>query len=537
MNKTLSRILKKSLGMASREQLTELLLELESQFADPSLQEKRKGFFQDILELIDITDRSFTDLDRAMYLRDSSLAISSREMTSLTEEIQAQSSRQAAILSRLQGTIRLLTQSEAPSAEVTATSENEEQEMENLVEMVDFLVRTKVDSAKLQKILFEEGVKICSVLSFRNLEVQLRSSVVRLVGPDTEVEIFFSGALFEEKDAIDFYQCNEFNQPLEEQRLSTVTSEGHHYLTIESPKANGTLAMIQLNFNRKLTPEELHFRVTRISPLIPSVASTLENINLLKEEKKKQHMESELNTIRLVQQTLLPPSSPMIHSRDLEVSGYYQSATECSGDWWTYFHLKDGRHVILVGDVTGHGTGSAMVCGVVKGYCDSFFNRHQITMSEVLTELNAVIHRMAKDSSRAMTMSAIAIDTSLGTATFANAGHPLPILIQGSGNAAVSRHLINSGPILGLQAECSYKEVTFEFKRGDRMVIYSDGLTECTNTQELMYGENRLRRLVKSFDFQLSANELNRAILHDVNKFSMGESFKDDMTTVVVRAV
>lgn len=525
-NKLFKRLIKKNLNVSSDEELAELLKKLSDAHAD------HKSFFSDLSTLFETVDQAISDLDRVIEIRDRSLSISSAEMTALANEIAQHASKQEAILARLQVTVNLLTQDKS------SESKDGEKSLENLVGVVEQLVQSQINFVKFQKSLYAEGVQICSVLNMKNLERQVKISFQNMIQSKLEISIFFCGNLYEGKDQIEYYQCDDSNRAIETQRLSLDQHAGSFkFMNVDSPAGNGILAIIKIEPVETRTDESLDYIVDRLTPLLPIIAATLENIKLMTDEKHKLHLESEMATIRIVQNTLLPTSNSLLGGSELEISAFYQSATECGGDWWTHFKLNDGRHVILVGDVTGHGTGSAMVCAVVKGYCESFLKRDNLSVSIILQELNSVIYRMSKDINRAMTMSAVAIDTQTCIGTFANAGHPQPIHLMKNNNKAKSAYLLNSGSILGIADEARYSEVNFIFNHDEKLVFYSDGLIEAVNTSNVMYGENKLRRLVSGVDTAGTASDVNKAIITDVRNFTVGEKFQDDLTTVVVRNI
>lgn len=532
-NKALKRIFKKGFGVSSVDEFQQHCSEILGIQDQNEKSIQLTSFFESLNELIDHVDKALIDFERVIDIRERTISVNSLELTVMNNEIQIHSNRQASVLARLQSTIGLVSN---VTLDVNNENDTRENDLEKLVEKVEHLVKSQLDSVKFQQLLFEEGVLVCSVLNFKSLEKQVASSIQKLTQSRINVELYFSGGFFENKNKIEFYQCNEFNMPLENRRVSE--KEYHpstQLIRVDSPKGNGPLALISIELIGEIKKNEINYNIAQISPLVPSIASTLENIRLLKQEKEKQNLENELNTVRLVQNTLLPPTAPIIKSKEIEVSGFYQSASECSGDWWSYFKSIDDRHFILIGDVTGHGTASAMVCAVVKGYCDSFLNRSDIKVSALLKELNSVVFQSAQGGHRIMTMAVIAIDTKLGVATYSNAGHPAPILIQGKGDHKTSSSLNLVGPILGLQAEAEFKEISFPYNFGDKIVCYSDGLTEGMNKQETMYGENRLMRLIRSTEGSEKASDLIQLIIQDFQDFSTGEALKDDITAVVVR--
>ncbi|MGZ3721997.1 MAG: PP2C family protein-serine/threonine phosphatase [Bdellovibrionales bacterium] len=529
-NKTLRRILTKTFGTNSREELSAALTEMGAKISDAEALEKFHGFQENLGNFFDMLDKAVTDLDRVIDIRDRSLAISSQEMVALNKQISEQAREQQSVLDQLQVTLRLL----RAGREIGAEAEGND--LGVLMQTVSTLVKSQLNSAQDLKTLFEEGLRVSSVMSFKALETQLDISIDKIVGTEVGVKMYFDGQLFGRPEHNEFFSCNDRNEAAEKLDMNSITpSSGTHFQNIHSTKGAGVLALVQLIFSKGDDSELL---LAKIQPLLPNVAATLENVRLLQEEKRKQRMESELQTARFVQQALLPPSAPDVKGTELEISGYYQNASECGGDWWSYFQLADGRHIILVGDVTGHGTGSAMVCAVVKGYCDSFVSRSGLQLSTILEELNRTVYRINREAGRAMTMAAVSIDMKQQKVTFANAGHPHPILIRASERGKPSRpieYLICSGSILGLSPDVTYCEKTFEFQSGDQIMLYSDGLTEYVSRNKMMYGDQRLKRFLAAASTDFSAAELNRAVIRDLREFALGEEPLDDITSVVVK--
>lgn len=512
-NKTLKRIFKKTLEITEIGELGQAL----------------PGLSADILEnlgtAIENIDRAFFDFERMIDIRDRSLAISSKELNHLNEEITETARSQKEVLDQLKELLTLLRGS------ASATAADNSEDLKHLVRDVDRLVKNQLQAAQNLKMLAEEGLKISSTLSFRALEVQLQSSVRVLIRDSADVAIYFSGQLLQTDDAIAFHRCTPNNEPGEPLDTAMLDSDDARFININSAKGHGTLAIAHIQFPKNSA--NIDGRMLLLESLLPNLGATLENIRLLQEEKHKQHLENELKTARFVQQTLLPPAS-IRETKELDVSGYYQSASECGGDWWSYFRLNDGRHVVLVGDVTGHGTASAMVCAVVKGYCDSLINRPNLTVIDVLTELNHVVFRMSRDGKRAMTMAAAFIEPEKQEITYANAGHPHPLVLKSDPSPSTS-YLINSGSILGISTESIYQEKKFPFRPGDQLVLYTDGVTECMGRTKEMYGDRRLRSILKNSANATSAAELNHKIVHDLKNFYANVAPGDDITTVVIR--
>lgn len=533
-NKTLRRILKKSLGVSSGQELVTILELFEKGLEDSALRDQHRKLREDLTECLDAVDKAFADADRVLEMRDNALVVNTRELTSLNTEIAERARKQRAVLEQLQAMLRMMNSNhlEGEAAEAAVRAEASD-DLPKLLTTVETLVLSHMNSERALRIMFEEGVKISSALNFAALEAQFGHSVRALTLAAVKVRFFFSGHLCNPLEPQAFFSCDEHNRPVQPYDPGRRgDAELTRWLTVDSPKGHGTLAHIRIDFSLEL--ERIEPLLGQIQPLLPNVAATLENIRLLQEEKRKLQMEAELQTARFVQQTLLP--TPESSAADLEINGFYRSASECGGDWWTHFRLRDGRHIVLLGDVTGHGTGSAMVCAVVKGYSDSFVGRESLRLAEILGELNLVVLKMGGVANRAMTMAALAIDPVRREVTFANAGHPHPILLR-AGAPGASSYLISSGNILGLAPDSAYGEKTIAFAPGDQILLFSDGLTESTNRAQQMYGDRRLRSFLKSLDPARTAAATAHALIADLTEFVAGETQGDDITAVVVKGI
>ena len=149
---------------------------------------------------------------------------------------------------------------------------------------------------------------------------------------------------------------------------------------------------------------------------------------------EQSRMEAELQTTKLVQESLFPKEKSGSIG-NFSFASHFQSADECGGDWFGFHLIGENKDkiLILLGDVTGHGTPSAFVTAVVKGYCDSLKLRPDgdLTPQKVLTELDEEV-ASCSSGKRMMTMFAAIIDSTQNKLTFASAGHNHPYIRRGS---------------------------------------------------------------------------------------------------------
>jgi serine phosphatase RsbU (regulator of sigma subunit) len=122
----------------------------------------------------------------------------------------------------------------------------------------------------------------------------------------------------------------------------------------------------------------------------------------------------------------------------------------------------------------------------------------------------------------------VRIDTATGKLTYANAGHNPPLLVRGSGQVD---SLATTGTVLGVFAESAYEQGDFVVVPGDRLVLYTDGITEGRNPAGDEFGEDRLSESAARHR-ALPAEEMLAGIMADVEGFNAG-AYEDDATLIV----
>jgi len=241
-----------------------------------------------------------------------------------------------------------------------------------------------------------------------------------------------------------------------------------------------------------------------------------------KERQEREAMSREAHEARLIQQALLPKSSPYIPG--FAVSGLSISAGAVGGDWYDFIPLDNGRWGLVLADVSGKGMAAALLMSATRGMLRSLAEA-SCTPGEVLGKLNRLL---VEDfpAGRFVTMVYAVLDPAARTLTFANAGHLRPLLITGEG----SRFLDNEKGIpLGLGFG-DFSQVEVPFPTGSRIVFYSDGITEAVNGEEEEYGLQRLQ------DYVLRSEASAESLLADVRAFANGTGLSDDATVIFVES-
>jgi PAS domain S-box-containing protein len=242
---------------------------------------------------------------------------------------------------------------------------------------------------------------------------------------------------------------------------------------------------------------------------------------------ERQHqMEEELQLAERVQQSLAPKG--LIWS-GASVEAYYQPASSIGGDYGMVIP-GDGRLDVVVCDVSGHGISSALIANRIYSETMAQIERGA-DLGSMLRHLNHFAVQNLASSSFYFTLAAVRFHQSRGCLQFAGAGHPPAIVIRRGQSPLL---LESTSMILGLFENAVGAElgVETELQTGDRVVIYTDGLTESFNSQREMLGVDGLQEIVAEAS-TLPLAEMKSQILNRVAAWRHGHA-QDDISLVLL---
>ncbi len=295
--------------------------------------------------------------------------------------------------------------------------------------------------------------------------------------------------------------------------------------SIEAAKAE-TSRQIEKLFGENLVAQDSSGELSGVKANLVRLADEL--VRLLAEMSEKAKLKRELEAARVLQQILLPSEEP-IDQPFVRVAGAFRSMAECGGDFWASYDLTEGRTLVLVGDVTGHGIPAAIVTGAARAASATAvaLTKGNVGAGEILAMMNGAIHQSVQRHVM-MTCTAAVIDPRASTVTFANAGHHFSYLVR----AALARPLVAHGPPLGAAPTAQYEEVTSVLQPADTLVWFTDGLIEAENEWGEQFTEKRLRALCQrvASDGAVAARD---GILEVLSQFRGKHPPSDDVTVVV----
>ena len=254
---------------------------------------------------------------------------------------------------------------------------------------------------------------------------------------------------------------------------------------------------------------------------------------------KNQQMEEELQMARELQLALLPQKFPTVpayvpaQDSALRFLSLYFPTGDVSGDFFNVFPIGEKAVGIFICDVMGHGVRSALITSMIRGLVEEH-GQAAADPGELLTRVNRALAVILKQADTTMfaTCFYVVADVERAQLRFANAGHPSALHIQhGNGAAHKLQGHVRHGPAMGIFPTASYVTSSSPMKKGDRVMLFTDGLFEVEDASGTVFTEEQLHTTVARYA-ALPAQEFFDRVINDVRQFSERKSFDDDVCVV-----
>lgn len=263
-----------------------------------------------------------------------------------------------------------------------------------------------------------------------------------------------------------------------------------------------------------------------LQTLAIEASTVLENARLLEEERAKRTMEEELGFARRIQQTLLPAALPS--TGWFRAKGSSESSRQVGGDYFDVMRLSDNLWSAVVADVSGKGVSAALLASLLQGAFLTL-SEEPASMPHTVRRINVYLHERT-EGSRYATVLYCLLDRS-GLLRYINAGHCAPLVISTDGSY---EYLEATAMPVGLLSGAEFPVETRQLRAGDKVVAYSDGVTEAQNPSGAYFGRRRLREVAVA-QREAPEQELHDAILEELDKFTDGAPQADDVTLFVMQ--
>jgi len=244
-------------------------------------------------------------------------------------------------------------------------------------------------------------------------------------------------------------------------------------------------------------------------------------------ERRLLSIESELETARQIQASILPDHVPSIAG--LRIAASYQPMSAVAGDFYCFVEQNQTQIGILIADVTGHGVPAALIASMIKVAMQSV-SACAGEPSQVLHSLNRILTPELRG--RLTSAAYLWVDRECRRARYSAAGHP-PLLWWSAERSALQR-IESNGLLFGIDGQSTYPSCELHFHCGDRFLLYTDGLTEPENARGEAFGDGQLEQVVGA-NRGLAASGLAERLIGAARSWQDARATQqDDITLVVV---
>jgi serine phosphatase RsbU (regulator of sigma subunit) len=290
---------------------------------------------------------------------------------------------------------------------------------------------------------------------------------------------------------------------------------------------NETLGLVLLG--EKVTGTEYTSEdVTLLNNLGSQMGVSLQNALLLRDRLRVARLEDELNLAHQIQQTFLQSDFPSLPRA--EVHAVNLPSRQVGGDYYDVVAAPDGSFLVAIADVAGKGVPAALLSSMLQAALRTQA-RSVESPAAILRNINALVYRStAVHQFATFFLARVAPDGR--RMTYANAGHNWPAILRADG----SRDWLQcGGTILGIMEDVPMEEATLDLAGGDLLVFYTDGISEATNAEGELYGEERLADFVAGLPRSLNPESVAVSILREIERHLDRLEAQDDRTLVVLR--
>jgi sigma-B regulation protein RsbU (phosphoserine phosphatase) len=296
------------------------------------------------------------------------------------------------------------------------------------------------------------------------------------------------------------------------------------WFTSASAEQDAVIGLVYLDslaMTRPFTEEDARI----VTALANVAAAKIENVRLLEQSMEMRRLEEDMRVAAEIQRGLLPDGAPAVAGYG--VVGSNRPCRTVGGDYYDFL-LNQNRLLMALGDVSGKGTGAALLMTVLRAAVRGHWADESV--AEAVGRINSTVCQNVT-AGKYITFFLARLEPASGRVDYVNAGHNPPLLIRRDGTIET---LNEGGMVLGLFDSMPYGEGAAELRPGDTLLIFSDGVTETWSAQGDEFGDQRLGEVAVR-GRGLDAAGLQTEILRELEVFEAGTKSTDDRTLIVLK--
>ena len=361
-----------------------------------------------------------------------------------------------------------------------------------------------IDDSRLNRAFI---IKILSPLNITVDEAENGIAGLEMLGKNS-YDLILLDIVMPEMDGFGFLR--EFNREAREQFIPVILMTGLDDL---NSKIKGLSTGADDYLLKPLNEQELIARVFSLLRLKNANAELFEKNRLIKRE---------LEAAKKIQQYIIPSDFSFIDYP--VISGVYKPIEDIGGDFFDCYKIDSEKCAFLIADVTGHGIPAALTMTMAKMLFSMNAPRFEKSGS-LMKEINRQIKGTLLDT-QYITAFYLIYDRASERLTYSNAGHTRALLFRESKNQVIA--LDSYGLFIGISDDTEYEEKNAPVNRGDRLFIYTDGITEAKNSTGEDFGELRLAKFIRE-NSSLKGENFCSELMDAITQYTSGTPINDDI--------
>lgn len=274
--------------------------------------------------------------------------------------------------------------------------------------------------------------------------------------------------------------------------------------------------------------KQLHYQNERTKQTLAELSDLYNEVN------------KDLAEAEKLQKSLIP--SNFYKVQDAEISNYFKSSGHVGGDLVGHFPIDADRQAIYSIDVSGHGVSSALLTIRLAGYLSPLNKAQNVAFEHMADgshrvrkpgEIASVLNQLMLDELETelyFTLAFADVNLKTGSVEMVQAGHPHPVLFS---EETGIKFLGDGGPPIGLISDLIFDTFEFTMNKKQKLLLYSDGVTECENKSGDLLDDDGLERILKRH-FHTRGTELLNDIVWDLVDFAESDNFGDDLSAIML---